>query len=127
MMINDESNAIAALLAGELEISAETLSYEDDAGRAGRCKVRVHEGSDYTVIICTEITDNPGPSITNAAPTPWQWAEDDIASEKPFIWIEHYGPESDGRSVHQFDRVAIGPGKAATWKHLVKKPASEVA
>jgi hypothetical protein len=72
----------------------------------GRCRVRIYrpdlpeEGSaarDEAVVICTELPNNPGMSVTNAA--------ERIAGEvisfhrlpKPLVWIEHRQDGAGGR------------------------------
>jgi hypothetical protein len=97
----------------------------------GRCRVRIYrpdlpeEGSaarDEAVVICTELKDNAGMSITNAAE---QIAGEVLAShpdvfdpfslgsipgieyDKPFVWIEHYldGARSTPDDPATFDLV----------------------
>jgi hypothetical protein len=73
--------------------------------RGGRCRVRIYEeGGEIPVVLCTELPDNEGTSVTNAAE---QIAAEVLANhpdvfdpfgignipgieyDKPFIWIEH--------------------------------------
>jgi hypothetical protein len=117
-----EQAAIAALLAGELEADAVLMHYWDSAGRRAQCRLRSFRSAATTVLICTELRDNPGASITNAAPAPWQVAEDVVDLEATVIWLEHYAPESDGRSEHTFDRVGLDAAGLATWRHLARVP-----
>jgi hypothetical protein len=80
--------------------------------RGGRCRMRIyHDGDELPVVVCTELPDNEGMSITNAA--------EQIAAEvlvdypdlfdpfspgiipgteydKPFVWIEHYTDGAKG-------------------------------
>ena len=84
----------------------------------GRCRVRIYrpdlaeEGSearDEAVVICTELRDNPGQSVTNAA--------ERIAAEvmsfhrlpTPLVWIEHYedGARGTPEDPHTFDLVTF--------------------
>jgi len=75
--------------------------------RGGRCRVRIYQGDvdELPVVICTELPDNEGMSITNAAEqianevlanhpevfaTIAPSATPSIRDERPFIWIEHY-------------------------------------
>jgi hypothetical protein len=68
---------------------------------SGRCRVRIYRpdlpeakpGSaarDEAVVICTELKDNPGMSVTNSAE---QIAGEVISFHRlptPLVWIEHY-------------------------------------
>ena len=59
----------------------------------GRCRVRIYlpeEGRDAPVVVCTELRDNPGMSVTNAAE---RIAGEVIHAHRlpvPVVWIEHY-------------------------------------
>jgi hypothetical protein len=47
-------------------------SYKDAGGRAARCRVRIYLPDDMRaapVVICSELPNNPGGSITNSAET----------------------------------------------------------
>lgn len=84
----------------------------------GRCRIRIYrpdlpvEGSaarDEAVVIATELPDNEGMSITNAA--------ERIASEvisfhrlpTPLVWVEHYedGAHGTEEDPHTFDSVTF--------------------
>ena len=57
----------------------------------GTCDIEV-KGN---VVVCSEIAENPGPSITNAAETLAGLVCDRFAIPKEkLIWIEHYEPSS---------------------------------
>jgi hypothetical protein len=73
--------------------------------RGGRCRMRIYQdGDELPVVVCTELSDNEGISITNAAeqiaaevlvnhPVVFAIALSStpgIEYDKPFIWIEHY-------------------------------------
>jgi hypothetical protein len=111
-------------LGGLMEL---TQDYILTTPRGGRCRVRIYQGGIYPgdkdelpVVICTELPDNEGMSITNAAeqiaaevlanhPDMFAMGLGPILSEaveaepdKPCIWIEHYedgarGTPSDPR------------------------------
>ena len=60
----------------------------------GRCRIRIYMPEDLEydapVVICTELLDNPGMSITNAAE---RLAAEVISAHRlpvPLVWIEHY-------------------------------------
>ena len=70
--------------------------------RRGRCRIRIYlpdEERDAVVVICTELANNPGASVTNAIR---RIAAEVIESHRlstPLVWIEHYeegawGPNS---------------------------------
>ena len=65
--------------------------YKGYRGCASRCDILINKQGDQVVVLATELTDNPGTSITNMA--------EDLAREIcvknsiPFnrlVWIEHY-------------------------------------
>jgi hypothetical protein len=92
---------------------------KDFSGRTAVVGIRV-KGN---VVIATELPENPGASVTNAAE---RYAsaicEEYGIPPKDLVWIEHYPPEMDGMP-ESFDRVEfegqeegrIGPPK---WSRL---------
>jgi hypothetical protein len=94
----------------------------------GRCRVRIYrpdlpeEGSaarDEAVVICTELPDNPGMSVTNSAE---RIAGEVISFHRlptPLVWIEHRqnGARGTPEDPHSFDLVDVlklrgrGPGR----------------
>ena len=76
--------------------------------RGGRCRIRIYlpeEERDAVVVICTELPNNPGASVTNSVK---RIAAEVIEAHRlptPLIWIEHHPPETiDGR-VETFEMV----------------------
>src|SRR5215217_7200477 len=71
--------------------------YNDAGGHLVRCRVRIYlseDVRDVPVVICSELPNNPGGSITNSAE---MIAAGVIQSNKlptPLIWIEHVPEES---------------------------------
>jgi hypothetical protein len=67
--------------------------------RGGRCRIRIflpEDERDAPVVVCTELPNNPGMSITNAAE---QIAAEVIKGHRlptPLVWIEHYEDEARG-------------------------------
>lgn len=118
-------SAIRALVGGEL--TATTLSYTAGRGVDGECNLFVYEEGDFTVLICSERAGNPGLSVTNAAPAPWQCAEDEISLREKVIWLEHYGPASDGRDRHDIDQVTVDRMGTARWRRITSLPVSAAA
>jgi hypothetical protein len=110
--------------------------YNDAGGHPAHCRVRIYlpdDMRDAPVVICSELPNNPGGSITNSADV---IAAGVIrANELPthLVWIEHWPKESaDGQET--FDLVVflsyevaergayVGETRAwtgdATWKPL---------
>jgi hypothetical protein len=104
--------------------------------RGGRCRVRIflpEEEQDAPVVICSELPNNGGTSVTHAAE---QLAAEVIRSHElptPVVWIEHRPKEStDGEetfelvvfSSYEVQEKApyLGETRAwiggATWKRL---------
>jgi len=99
--------------------------YVHPTPHGGRCRIRIYEVSgELPVVICTELPDNPGMSITNAggriagevlANHPDVFDPFSIASlpgveyDRPFIWIEHYvdGARGTPEDPHTFDLVTF--------------------
>ena len=71
--------------------------YKDAGGRPARCRVRIYlpdDPDDALVVICSELPNNPGGSITNSAEV---IAAGVIrAHELPttLVWIEHWPKET---------------------------------
>jgi hypothetical protein len=62
----------------------------------GRCRIRIcREGGRATVVICSQLPDNPNTSVTNMA----EYLAAEVIEERslptPLTWIEHY-PEHEG-------------------------------
>ena len=84
----------------------------------GRCRVRIYrpdlpvEGSaarDEAVVICTELPNNPGMSVTNSAE---RIAGEVISFHRlpaPLVWIEHRqdGARGTPEDPHSFDLVTF--------------------
>ncbi len=74
--------------------------------RGGRCRIRIYlpdEERDAVVVICTELANNPGMSVTHAVR---RVAAEVIEAHRlltPLVWIEHY--EGETRGVETFDLV----------------------
>jgi hypothetical protein len=85
---------------------------------SGRCRVRIYRpdlpeessaARDEAVVICTELKDNPGMSITNAAE---RIAGEVISFHRlptPLVWIEHRRNRALGtpNDPHTFDLVTF--------------------
>jgi hypothetical protein len=111
--------------------------YKDAGGRSAHCRVRIYlpeDVRDAPVVICSELPNNPGGSITNSAEV---IAAGVIRANEltiPLVWIEHWPKESSGEGEERFDLVVfsryqvterapyLGETRAwigdATWKPL---------
>jgi hypothetical protein len=111
--------------------------YRSAGGRQARCRVRIYlpdDALDAPVVICSELPNNPGGSITNSAEV---IAAGVIRANElltPLVWIEHWSKESTGGGAETFELVIfssyeveerapyLGETRAriggATWKPL---------
>jgi hypothetical protein len=106
-------------------------------GSAARCRVRIYlpdNVRDAPVVICSELPNNPGGSITNSveAIAAGVIRTNDLLS--PLVWVEHWFEERTDDGEETFDLVAfssyevvervpyLGETRAwigdATWKRL---------
>jgi hypothetical protein len=111
--------------------------YKDVGGRSAHCRVQIYlpdDVRDDPVVICSELPNNPGGSITNSAEA--IAAEVIRANEllTPLVWIEHWPKERTDGSDETFELVVfsgyevterapyLGETKTrigeATWKAL---------
>src|SRR5215218_10642195 len=84
--------------------------YKDTGGRSAHCRVQIYlpdDTRDDPVVICSELPNNPGGSITNSAEV--IVAGVIKANELPtsIVWIEHWPKESTGRGEDSFDLVVF--------------------
>jgi hypothetical protein len=84
--------------------------YKDAGARPARCRVRIYlpdDARDAPVVICSELPNNPGGSITNSV--------EEIAAEvmqanglpTPLVWIEHWPRESTEGGAETFELVVF--------------------
>ncbi len=84
--------------------------YKDAGGRTAHCRVRIYlpeDVRDAPVVICSELPNNPGGSITNSAEV---IAAGVIRANEltiPLVWIEHWPKESSGEGEERFDLVVF--------------------
>jgi hypothetical protein len=111
--------------------------YKDAGGCPSHCRVRIYlpdDVRDAPVVVCSELPNNPGGSITNSAET--IAAGVILANELPttLMWIEHWPKESTDAGEETFELVVfssyevverapyLGETRAwigdATWKTL---------
>ncbi len=85
--------------------------------RGGRCRIRIYlseESQDAPVVICSELANNGGTSITYAAE---QLAAEVISHFKlpsPPVWIEHRPPETADKAEEAFDLVTFADYEVRT-------------
>jgi hypothetical protein len=111
-------------------------AYKDLGGRPARCRERIYlpdDMRDAPVVICSEVPNNPGGSITNSAETIAAGVIQANELPTPLVWIEHW-PEESTEGQETFELVIfsgykveerapyLGETRAwigdATWKPL---------
>ena len=84
--------------------------YKDAGGRSARCRVRIYlpdDVLDTPVVVCSELPNNPGGSITNSAEVIAAGVIQ--ANELPtrVVWIEHWPKESTDGGEETFELVVF--------------------
>jgi hypothetical protein len=85
-------------------------SYKDAGGRPAHCRVRIYlpeDMHDVPVVICSELPNNPGGSITNSAEV---IAEGVIRANElptPLVWMEHWPKECTNQGTETFELVVF--------------------
>ena len=88
--------------------------YKDAGGHPAHCRVRIYlpeEMHDVPVVICSELSNNPGGSITNSAEVV---AEGVIRSNElptPLVWIEHWPKDTTEGGAETFELVVFSSYK----------------
>jgi hypothetical protein len=110
--------------------------YKDAGGRSAHCRVRIYlpdDPGDALVVICSELPNNPGGSITNSADVIAAGVIRAHELPTPLVWIEHW-PKESADEQETFELVVfssyevverapyLGETRAwigeATWKRL---------
>jgi hypothetical protein len=110
--------------------------YKDAGGRPAHCRVRIYLPDalrDAPVVICSELPNNPGGSITNSAEVIAAGVVRANELPTPLVWIEHW-PEESREGEESFELVVFSSYKVeerapylgetrawigdATWKTL---------
>lgn len=104
--------------------------------RGGRCRVRLYlpdEAGDAPAVICSQVPDNVGMSVTNAA----EYIAAEVISghglgaANPPIWVEHYPRSQAERQAglkETFDLVVFGNYEVrealrdGEWRRTVGRP-----
>ena len=71
--------------------------YKDAGGRPARCRVRIYlpdDDLDAPVVVCSEVPNNPGGSITNSAEVIAAGVIQANELPTPLVWIEHWPEET---------------------------------
>ncbi|MBA2713460.1 MAG: hypothetical protein H0U55_07910 [Rubrobacteraceae bacterium] len=111
--------------------------YKDVGGSPAHCRVRIYlpeETGDFPVVVCSELHNNPGGSITNSAEAIAAGVIRANELPTPLVWIEHWPVESTDGGEETFELVIfssyegaerapyLGATRAwigsATWKSL---------
>ena len=111
--------------------------YKDAGGHPAHCRIRIYlpeDMRDTPVVVCSELPNNPGGSITDSAEV--IAAEVIRANElpTPLVWIEHWSKEATDGGEETFELVVFSSFKVverapylgetrawigdATWKPL---------
>ena len=77
--------------------SAYIHTYKDAGGRPSHCRIRIYlpdDVLDAPVIVCSEVPNNLGGSITNSAETIAAGVIQANELPTPLVWIEHWPKET---------------------------------
>ena len=84
--------------------------YKDAGGRPAHCRVRLYlpeDVRDAPVVICSELPNNPGGSITDSAEVIVAGVIRSNELPTPLVWIEHWPKESTDREDETVDLVVF--------------------
>jgi hypothetical protein len=104
--------------------------YVHPTPRGGRCRICIclpEEDRDAPVVVCSELPNNPGQSVTNAAE---QIAAEVIRAYRlptPLVWVEHFPPESTNRETETFDLVIFSTYEITERAPYLGSPATPSA
>ena len=83
--------------------------YKDTGGRPAHCRARIYlpeDMRDAPVVICSELPNNPGGSITNSAEVIAAGVIRANELPTPLVWIEHW-PEESTEGQESFELVVF--------------------
>jgi len=119
--------------------------YKGAGGNPARCRVHIYlpdEAGDSPVVICSEVPNNPGGSVTNSAEAIAAGVIRANELPTPLVWIEHWPEESTDGGAETFELVVFsgyevterapyhGQTRAwigdATWKGLDRATVEEM-
>jgi hypothetical protein len=84
--------------------------YKDTGGRSAHCRVQIYlpdDTRDDPVVICSELPNNPGGSITNSAKVIAAGVIRANELPTPLVWIEHWPKESTDGGEEVFELVVF--------------------
>ena len=112
--------------------------YKDTGGHPAHCRVRIYlpeDMRDTPVVVCSELPNNPGGSITDSAEVIAAGVIRANELPTPLVWIEHWPKESTDGGEEVFELVVFSSFEVterapylretrewvceATWKPLV--------
>lgn len=130
--------AVGQVTSGRMHLARDYIHpYRSAGGRPSRCRVRIYlpeDARDAPVVICSELPNNSGGSVTNSAEVIAAGVIRSHGLPTPLVWIEHWPEESTDGGGDSFELVVfssyeaterapyLGEGRAwlgnATWKRL---------
>ena len=84
--------------------------YKDTGGRSAHCRVQIYlpdDTRDDPVVICSELPNNPGGSITNSAEVIAAGVIRANELPTPLVWVEHWPKESTDGGEEVFELVVF--------------------
>ena len=84
--------------------------YKGDAKVRSQCRIRLYlptEDMDAAVVICSELANNSGISVTDAAEIIAAEVISHFRLPVPPVWVEHYPPEATNSTQETFDLVVF--------------------
>ena len=84
--------------------------YKDAGGRPAHCRVQIYlpeDMGDAPVVICSEVPNNPGESITNSSEAIAAAVIRANELPTPLVWIEHWPKESTDCGEETFELVVF--------------------
>jgi hypothetical protein len=83
---------------------------KDAGGGRARCRVRIYlpdDERDAPVVICSEVPNNPGGSITNSAEAIAAGVIRTNELPTPLVWVEHWPVESTDGGPERFELIVF--------------------
>jgi hypothetical protein len=84
--------------------------YKDAGGHPSHCRVRIYlpdDVLDVPVVVCSELPNNPGGSITNSAEVIAAGVIRANELPTPLVWIEHWPKQSTNGGEETFELVVF--------------------
>jgi hypothetical protein len=98
--------------------------YNSAGGRPSQCRVRIYlpdDVRDAPVVICSELPNNGGTSVTYAAEQLAAEVSHSHELPTPLVWIEHWSKESTGGGAETFELVVISSFKVEERAHYLEQ------